>query len=255
MKKNKTMRVAGGLLIATMLTSSIVSGTYAKYVTSTTGSDTARVAKFGVVITADGSLFDTTYKKVEDGNGPGKNAADTDKTALTVTSSDKVVAPGTKNDEGLVFNITGTPEVDVIVSVRLNEKDEIFLAALDGLPDMTTGITTDTFDNTSAYYPLRFTLKQSTKATPILNGGTLSELETALADFAAIRCNAGTNLATEIGSLTLTWEWAYDGNDQQDTLLGDLAAGTALVPDIELKDTDYNLNTNIELEVTVTQVD
>ena len=77
MKKNKTMRAAGGLLIATMLTSSIVSGTYAKYVTTDSATDTARVAKFGVTVTASGSLFDKTYL-AGTANTPGgdeKNAA------------------------------------------------------------------------------------------------------------------------------------------------------------------------------------
>ena len=108
MKKNKSMRAAGGLLIATMLTSSIVSGTYAKYVTSDEAEDTARVAKFGVTVTASGSLFDTTYKAATDNTSGGENATDTNGTTLTVESSntDKLVAPGTKNDEGLTFAIT-----------------------------------------------------------------------------------------------------------------------------------------------------
>ncbi len=75
------------------------------------GEDTARVAKFGVVVTADGSLFDTTYKAVGGGNTPGDGAADTDNTVLTVESSDNVVAPGTKNTDGLTFAVTGQPEV------------------------------------------------------------------------------------------------------------------------------------------------
>ncbi|MBR6599807.1 MAG: hypothetical protein IKK88_05855, partial [Oscillospiraceae bacterium] len=71
MKKNNSMRAAGGLMIATMLTTSIVSGTYAKYVTSDSATDTARVAKFGVTVEASGSLFDTTYMSSEGGNKPG----------------------------------------------------------------------------------------------------------------------------------------------------------------------------------------
>ena len=61
MKKSKSMRAAGALLVATLLSTSAVSGTYAKYVTSDSGSDTARVAKFGVVVAASGSLFSETY--------------------------------------------------------------------------------------------------------------------------------------------------------------------------------------------------
>ena len=63
MRKNKAMRAAGGMLIATLLSTSIVSGTYAKYVTEDSGSDTARVAKFGVVVTADGDYCKYTWCK------------------------------------------------------------------------------------------------------------------------------------------------------------------------------------------------
>ena len=115
MKKNKSMRAAGGLMIATMLTTSIVSGTYAKYVTSGTAKDTARVAKFGVEVTAEGSLFDKNY--LETANTPTDAG-----TGISVKSenSDNLVAPGTKSDNnGLSFSITGTPEVDVNVKIEV----------------------------------------------------------------------------------------------------------------------------------------
>ena len=57
MRKNKMMRTASGLLVATLLTTSVISGTFAKYTTEETGSDSARVAKFGVEITARGTMF------------------------------------------------------------------------------------------------------------------------------------------------------------------------------------------------------
>ena len=60
MKKNILMRIGSTALVLTMITSYIISGTYAKYITSDSASDTARVAKFGVVVTATGSLFDKT---------------------------------------------------------------------------------------------------------------------------------------------------------------------------------------------------
>lgn len=50
MKKNKIMRIASVLLVAVILTTCAISGTFAKYVTSGSGSDTARVAKFGVTV-------------------------------------------------------------------------------------------------------------------------------------------------------------------------------------------------------------
>ena len=59
MKKNKMMRTASGLLVATLLTTSMISGTFAKYTTQDEASDSARVAKWGVTALATGSLFGT----------------------------------------------------------------------------------------------------------------------------------------------------------------------------------------------------
>ena len=50
MKKNKMMRLASCLLVLVMLSTSMISGTFAKYVTTGSAEDTARVAKFGVDI-------------------------------------------------------------------------------------------------------------------------------------------------------------------------------------------------------------
>jgi hypothetical protein len=269
MKKNKSMRLAGGLMIATMLSTSIVSGTYAKYVTSDNAEDSARVAKFGVTVTASGSLFDKTYYAVNNannGNKPGNGTADTDKTTLTVESlgDDNVVAPGTKNDEGITFAIAGTPEVDVRLDVDVDDGSfkEIFLkGTTTKLPDMTTGDAEDTFDNTADYYPVKFTLTQSTEANPLVDGGTLAEVKTALEGLTSESIDANTDLASKIGTLNLTWEWDFDASgvgtyDKQDTLLGDLAAGTTLVPDTTLTaNTDYCLNESIKISISVTQVD
>ena len=272
MKKNKSMRAAGGLLIATMLTSSIVSGTYAKYVTSDEAEDTARVAKFGVTVTASGSLFDTTYKAATDNTPGGKNATDTNGTTLTVESfaeagqeADNVVAPGTKNDEGLTFAIAGTPEVDVKLDVVVDDSlEEIFLKA-GTYPDMTTGNKEgdDDIDNfiiDDPYYPVKFTLKQTKggTTTTLVNGLKLKDVASALEALTVTSIDANTDLSTAVGTLNLTWEWAYNGNDQADTLLGDLAAGTTLVPATELTEgmgNDYNLEEKIKIAVTVTQVD
>ena len=251
-------------MIATMLSTSIVSGTYAKYVTSDNAEDSARVAKFGVTVTASGSLFDKTYMSVGGGNTPGNGKADTDNTTLTVESleDDNVVAPGTKNDDGITFVIAGTPEVDVRLDVVVDEVKEVFLkGTTTKLPDMTTGDAEDTFDNTADYYPVKFTLTQSTEANPLVDGGTLAEVKTALEGLTSESIDANTDLASEIGTLNLTWEWDFDANgagtyDKQDTLLGDLAAGTTLVPDTTLTaNTDYCLDESIKISISVTQVD
>ena len=106
MKKNKMMRIASVLLVAVILTTCAISGTFAKYVTSGNGSDNARVAKFGVTVTGTADTFKETYAK----NDTGFTLA-----ANSVVSTEDVVAPGTSGFLA-AFTITGTPEVAVRVS-------------------------------------------------------------------------------------------------------------------------------------------
>ena len=99
MRKNKAMRLASALLVLTLLTTCAISSTFAKYVTKTEGSDSARVAKWGFTAT------DLTL------NDLFKNAYDT-----TVKSSTDVIAPGTTNSATFGFtyggdNTTTAPEV------------------------------------------------------------------------------------------------------------------------------------------------
>lgn len=52
MKKNKMLRLASVLLIVVILTTCVIGGTLAKYTTSDSAADTARVAQWGVTVTA-----------------------------------------------------------------------------------------------------------------------------------------------------------------------------------------------------------
>lgn len=279
MKKNKMMRIASLLLVAVLLSTSIISGTFAKYVTSDSVADSARVAKFGVVVTGSGSLFANTYFNKELGNTPGD--ADDDGVnfaSFTIESNDtfnngnkNVVAPGAENNSGMTVSVTGTPEVDVRVDVTMDINDIYLRGGMD-LPDMTTGNATDVFTFEGEYHPLKFKLVQS--GNTLVNWGTLADVEAALeglSKYVDANTNLGDVAAGGIGELVLTWKWDFedgldaDGNvvdfsdnklqDQQDTLLGDLAAGIALTPAIELPEGHYDLQVSANISVTVTQVD
>ena len=56
MKKNRIMRLASILLVCVLLTTSVISGTFAKYTTSQDASDSARVAHWGFNAAADFDL-------------------------------------------------------------------------------------------------------------------------------------------------------------------------------------------------------
>lgn len=262
MKKNKLMRLVSLLLVCVLMTAGVISGTFAKYVTSSSASDTARVAKFGVTVTADGSLYGEDYVAVADGNTPG-----TANLTVSSSSNDHLVAPGTRSAaDGLSFALSGSPEVMVQVDFAVADTlEDVFLAAGNDLPDMTTGDASDTFENAEDYYPVKYTLTQTTSGEAgstitLVDGGKLEDVADALEELSAIY-EANTDLSAAVGTLKLTWQWDFDdsGNgtyDKQDTLLGDLAAGMELSSDGALIDgTDYNLTSGIEISVTVTQVD
>jgi len=140
MKKNRMLRLASTLMILTLLTTSIIGGTFAKYTTTGSATDTARVAKWGVVINTSGSLYSDAYEiataAADKGNLPTAWSETTDKDKITVAaiakdgkSESNIVAPGTKNaGQGLSFSISGTPEVAVEVKATV-EAEDIFLAA------------------------------------------------------------------------------------------------------------------------------
>lgn len=138
MKKSKSMRTAAVLLVCTLITSCIYSGTLAKYVTSDSAADSARVAKWGITISAIGNLFGDQYSSTT-----GKPVSGTVQTGDSisvqisdgVSATEDVIAPGTKNTEGMTIQISGTPEVATKLmwssSVFLSSED-IFLTAKRG---------------------------------------------------------------------------------------------------------------------------
>lgn len=244
MKKNKMMRLASGLLVAVLITTSTISGTYAKYVTEASAQDEARVAKWGVTVTAANDMFENTYTKhsaVVDSTGFGGD--DT----ISVDASVDVVAPGT-NGSLADFTIAGEPEVDVLVSY----------AATLSLEDWEVGGT---------YCPIVFTINGETYGTTNTTATNKS------ADAAALKTavesainsyskyyNAGENLATayDTDKLTVAWKWEFndvasvtDPVNVNDTALGNAAAAA-------LADLDDDTNpASIKLAVTCTiaQVD
>lgn len=123
MRKNKMMRAASALLVAVLLTTSTISGTFAKYTTQDTAKDEARVAKWGVELQAEGNLFGEDYV---DAIAPeGTEAA---KLAVMSDTDDvDVVAPGTNNEQGLTFSINGKPEVSGKIVIEKLEVQNIFL--------------------------------------------------------------------------------------------------------------------------------
>ncbi len=220
MKKNKMMRTASGLLVATLLTTSIISGTFAKYTTTASGSDTARVAKWGVTITANGNMFASEYD-TKDTDIKTIIAKSVVSNTTSGTTKDNVLAPGT---EGNLTNatISGTPEVAVNVNYE---------------PTLT--LTGWTLENNTEYCPIVFKVndttygltgvKDSNGRTVTNESNNISELITAVQN--AIKADSknyapNTDLSEDsVKKVNVSWEWAFEGNDDaNDTYLGDQAA-------------------------------
>ncbi len=227
-KKNRIMRAATLLFALVLISSCFVGGTFAKYVTGESGSDTARVAKFGVNIIATTGMFSKEYAKDDTSFTLAAN---------TVVSSDEsnLVAPGTSQDMA-EFSLTGTPEVAVRVSYDLKKFE----------------LTNWTTDGEDEYCPLVFTVNGTDYA---IDGTEITDVEgLEAAVIAAVNgyhkeYAANTNLAnTTDDNLEISWRWDFhtsDANDVKDTALGNRAAEN--VADAGKID--------IELTATVTQID
>ncbi len=240
LKNNRTMRAAVLLLALVLITSCFVGGTFAKYVTSNQAADYARVAKWGVTVTAHetGDVFAKKYDAVA-----GKPD--------TVIAGDeyKVIAPGTKKDNAALVTLSGQPEV----AVNVTYSAEHFSLTGKWLGDANT-----------FYCPLiiKVTGKVGdTVKTETINCAPMTsadDVKTAV-QTAVAACSAtyepNTNLSTAAVAnegLKISWEWPFEGTDnlgqtdEKDTYLGNQAA-TAAGLDIPA--------IHIPVTATVTQID
>lgn len=231
MKKNVMMRVASIMLVLVLMSSSVISGTFAKYVTEGSATDTARVAKWGVTVTAENNtMFGSAYKSA-DGTVSTSYTAATD-SVHAENGTDYVVAPGT-NGELSSITIAGKPEVDVKVE---------YVGTVD-LANWTV--------NGDFYCPLVFVITdRNGNVEATIDGFTYTEeavLETAIATYInnfSEKYEANTDLSNvEDGSLNISWEWPFyisDERDVKDTALGDAATAATI---------------KIDISCTVTQID
>ena len=235
-KKNWTLRAAVLMFALVLITSCFVGGTFAKYVTSGSGTDSARVAKFGVTVTASGDLFAKEYA-TDDQTVVGT-------IAKSVISTDKVVAPGTEsNGDFVAATVTGTPEVAVRVSYKLDTATLQLENWKDG--------------DGKFYCPLVFKVKTPDGNTVIsgMEFQTAEAMKAALVNAVAAYTKdyaPGTDLSGKAAeTLAISWEWPFEtgadadkpANNVKDTFLGDeAAAGRAAT-------------VSLTLATTVTQID
>lgn len=230
MKKNRMMRLASILLVCVLMTTSVISGTFAKYTTSDTGTDSARVAKWGFEATDSSIVLDDLFKSAYNG---------------TVNSTEDVVAPGTENSVKFSFAYDTTditaPEVDYNFTILAEVSSETSYKALDDNPNFYWTLSGPNELN-SQYQTVADLLEAINKldgqyGTP----GKKYEANTLPTTFYGESNQSAAEY--EIG-----WVWAFETKDEvvgadQDAL--DTAMGNADALD----------NINITITITATQVD
>ena len=227
MKKNRMMRLASILLVCVLLTTSVISGTFAKYVTKVSDDDSARVAKWGFTQTS--IVLDDLFKNAYTMDVSSKSS---DANSVVSSDSTDVIAPGTTGSAkfGFAFGGEGNakPEVDYTFVV-----------------DATTGSVCDA--KIKANTNIKWKLDEG-------KWGTWDELITAIEAldgdefFDAGELPSGFN-AVGNNEHTVSWKWAFDATDN-----------TAFdVTDLDSTDTDMgNMpeldDVTLKITITATQV-
>ncbi len=189
MRTNKPMRAATALMALTMITSCFVGGTFAKYLTTTSGNDSARVAYWGFNVTekTDLDLFDATYDE-------GNVARSSNDTSTEVVN---LIAPGTSKKTTFKFVNANAQAPEVAYTLEINAD----------------GVITDELEA-----QLEFYLDDENKTNPLTMAGLVDAIE-ALAgegategklDYVAGAIPAAFASDSEH---TIEWEWTIGGVD------------------------------------------
>ncbi len=214
----KSIRASMILMILVLVTSCIVAGTYAKYVSSNEVENIARVAKFGVTIEGGGNVFSQSYNS----NGQARVSS------ISVLSTDdkNVVAPGT---EGTMTAITvsGTPEVSVRVEFEGNLSVENWEVVIDK-------------EGTKKFYcPIIITVEgQGVDGTKKIDGTEHTDADSfakavndAIASFSQdYSVEDFKDIDFKVNIPYISWEWLFDRENEEydnyDTQLGNKADAT-----------------------------
>lgn len=229
MKKNRAMRLAALLLVAVLMSTCGISGTFAKYVTEVKSEDSARVAKWGFepVAMDISDLFANSYDLVMNSD-------------VEVLSSDgaDVIAPGTWGSETFAFAYDETngilaPEVDYMFEVS----------------------TTDSSCDDAIKANTNIKWRLDTGA-----WGTWDELIAAIekldgSDSGAQKYKAGNlpaGFTTSDDTHTVYWKWAFDKNDSFE--------GGVVATDTDIADTAMGNDNGLDqvrlvIKITATQED
>ena len=216
MKKNRMMRLASLLLVLVLMTTSVISGTFAKYTTSVTSNDSARVAKWGFTTASIDfeNLFNKAYTNVADG-----------------TDDMAIIAPGTEGEVSFKFENTLEAGPEVAYTFIVDTEGSSCAEAIQNNGNITWAL-----------------VKSADKATATY--GTWEQMIAAIQALDEDKSYGVGEIPAMVDTeYTILWKWTYnnanDGNDDDNYNDSDLG-NTAVAED---------LIATLKITITATQVD
>lgn len=217
--KNLPVKLAVLAIMITLITGTLVSGTFAKYVQGISGTDSVRVAKFAFNLT------------------DGTSTADQDDETMTMdifsTTDDGIY----NNGSGGTFIAPGT--------------SGSFVLEVENLSEVNVALTFDMVETNTSNIPIYYTIGEDTQRySSVLTGG-YGEGDEEYNDLSELASVVGATLQADDGeapgttaAYNLNWTWAFSsaGTGQSDA--GDTALGK-----------DGTAQVSLSITATVTQVD
>ena len=214
MTNKKSTKLTALLLALVLITACFVGGTLARYVTSTSSEDSARVAVWGInADEVEMDLFDATY--TIDG--------------VTVAMSedgDNIIAPGTSKDNYFsIVNLDDNLKPEVMYEVAINLDDSEIAADILNNPSIQWRLDEGTYGTW-----------EETKAQVLALSG----------DASGVKTYAPLEIASEFTAdkvHTIGWRWIMDNNNNEmDTQMGNKAVNGDLTAKISIKVTATQVN-------------
>lgn len=180
MKKNKIFTLGLAIAFVFVLSLTLVSGTFAKYTSTVTGKDSAAVAKWAF----------------QYGNNEGAL------TDIDLVSTKEI----SFNLFDTILDTNGDTETDVAANKIAPGTKGSFQFVVKNVSEVNATFDL-TLELTGAQVPFQYTIQ--------VDEGAASSASTTLPmlNNQAINMNAST-------TITITWEWPFEGNDETDTTLG-----------------------------------
>lgn len=206
MKKNLVFKLGLFCAALVLIATCFVSSAWAKYTNTVSATDSARVAKWTVSMTADSdetftnesafTLFDTAFQQIKL-DTINKNA-----------SSEKIIAPGSSGQFEFIVNSTSEVSVKFDFTAVVTNVDNIPLKWTVKVDGTEVGALEDSLEDKLADANLYYSV----------NGANITSLDSTH------------DKVTAAAKITIDWVWDFEStpsNDTADTVLG--TNGTALV--------------------------